>query len=512
VRPIGEDIVATELIVSENHVLRPVDIGALLASGHVEIAVIKKPKIAVIPTGTELIEPVLVKNRPPVPPEIIEYNSAMLSGLASELGADTIRYPIIGDDFERIKESIAAASERADIVLVNAGSGRGSEDYTAAAIADLGELLINSVMIKPGKPFIAGIVNNTPVFGIPGYPVSAFVTFRLFVKPLIERLCAVPMKKDETVRATLSRQIASSLGVDEFVRVKVGVVGDRYIATPSGRGAGLLMSVVRADGMIKIPARSEGLAAGNEIDIELFRGKDELINTIVCIGSHDNSLDVLANAIKKNYPGFGLSSAHVGSMGGLMALKKGEAHMAGTHLLDDETGEYNIPSIKKYLPERKIVLINLVYRLQGLLVKKGNPKKIGGFRDLIRDDVVYINRQRGSGTRLLLDKYLRDLCIDPLQIKGYERDEYTHMAVASAVLTGLADAGLAVYSSAKALDLDFISVAEERYDIAVPAEFIETEKIQLLLRIIREDKEFIETVQSLGGYDTKDMGKVLFAN
>jgi putative molybdopterin biosynthesis protein len=512
VRPIGEDIVATELIVSENHVLRPVDIGALLASGHIEIAVIKKPMIAIIPTGTELIEPALVKNRPPVPPEIIEYNSAMLSGLASESGADTIRYPIIRDDFERIKEAVAAACGKADIVLVNAGSGRGSEDYTSAAIADLGELLINSVTIKPGKPFIAGIVNHTPVFGIPGYPVSAFVTFSLFVKPLIERLCAVPLKKDETIRATLSRQIASSLGVDEFVRVKVGVVGDKYIATPSGRGAGLLMSVVRADGMIKVPANSEGLAAGNDVEVELFRGKDELINTIVCIGSHDNSLDILANAIKKNYPGFGLSSAHVGSMGGLMALKKGEAHMAGTHLLDDETGEYNIPSIIKYLPERKIVLINLVYRLQGLLVKKGNPKKIKGFQDLIRDDVVFINRQRGSGTRLLLDKYLKDLCIAPLRIKGYERDEYTHMAVASAVLTGLADAGLAVYSSAKALDLDFIAVAEERYDIAVPAEFIETEKIQLLLRIIREDKEFIETVQSLGGYDTKDMGKVLFAN
>jgi putative molybdopterin biosynthesis protein len=509
VRPIGEDIVATELIVSENHLLRPVDIGALLASGHVEVQVLKRPRIAIIPTGTELVDPETVRHRAPVPPEIIEYNSAMLFGLASELGAEAFKYPIISDDFGKIKNTISEAAGKSDIVIINAGSGRGSEDFTAAAIADLGEVIINSVSIKPGKPFIAGIVDGTPVLGIPGYPVSAFVTFRLYALPLIERLCSVRMDRGEVIRAAISRQIASVLGVDEFIRVKVGVVGGKYIATPAGRGAGLLMSLVRSDGMVKVPASSEGLAGGSEVEVELFRGKEELNNTIVCIGSHDNTLDVLANSIKKNYPGFGLSSAHVGSMGGLMALKKGEAHMAGTHLLD-ETGEYNIADIKKYLPEKKIVLINLVYRLQGLLVKKGNPKNIRGFGDLVRDDVAYINRQAGSGTRLLLDKYIRELGINPLLIKGYERDEYTHMAVASAVLTGLADTGLAVYSSAKALDLDFIPVAEERYDIAIPAEFMDTEKIKILLRIIREDKEFIGAVNSLGGYDTKDMGKVLY--
>jgi len=433
----------------------------------------------------------------------------MLSGLASELGAEAFKYPIISDDFGKIKNTISEAAGKSDIVIINAGSGRGSEDFTAAAIADLGEVIINSVSIKPGKPFIAGIVDGTPVLGIPGYPVSAFVTFRLYALPLIERLCSVRMDRGEVIRAAISRQIASVLGVDEFIRVKVGVVGGKYIATPAGRGAGLLMSLVRSDGMVKVPASSEGLAGGSEVEVELFRGKEELNNTIVCIGSHDNTLDVLANSIKKNYPGFGLSSAHVGSMGGLMAIKKGEAHMAGTHLLD-ETGEYNIADIKKYLPEKKIVLINLVYRLQGLLVKKGNPKNIRGFGDLVRDDVAYINRQAGSGTRLLLDKYIRELGINPLLIKGYERDEYTHMAVASAVLTGLADTGLAVYSSAKALDLDFIPVAEERYDIAIPAEFMDTEKIKILLRIIREDKEFIGAVNSLGGYDTKDMGKVLY--
>ncbi|HKN19451.1 MAG TPA: substrate-binding domain-containing protein, partial [Dissulfurispiraceae bacterium] len=384
------------------------------------------------------------------------------------------------------------------------------EDYTLEAIRSLGEVLVNGAAIKPGKPVIIGIINSKPVFGIPGYPVSAYITFQLFVRPVIARLSAITAKAGEEIQAVLSRQITSSLGIDEFIRVKVGVVGDKQIATPVGRGAGLLMSLVRADGIIKIPAESEGLSSGHEVSVELFRNKDEIKNTIVCIGSHDNILDLLANSIKKNYPDYSLSSAHVGSMGGLMALERGEAHCAGTHLLDEDSGEYNVPFIKRFFPGRKMVLVNLVYRQQGLLIKKDNPKNISGFEDLLRDDVLFINRQPGSGTRLLLDKYLNEKGISPSMIKGYEKNEYTHMAVASAVLTGLADTGLAIYSSAKALGLNFIPVADERYDIAIPYEFMENEMIHILLKIIREDLEFRSMVQSLGGYDTTEMGKVLF--
>lgn len=510
VRTIGEDIVATELIIPENHKIRPIDMGAILASGHFEVVVRKRPKISIIPTGTEIIEPDVIRNRPPEPPEIIEYNSSVLSGLAMECGAEAIRFNIVKDNLEEIKKNISEASKISDIVLINAGSGRGSEDYTLTAIKELGEVIINGVSIKPGKPLIAGFVNNKPVFGIPGYPVSAYLTFQLFVKPVIARFLGITAEENEKIRATISRQIASPLGVDEFVRVKVGVVSDKYIATPVGRGAGLLMSLVRADGILTIPANSEGLQAGTEVEIELIRNKNEIKNTVVFIGSHDNTLDILANTIKKNYPEFSLSSAHVGSMGGLMALKRREAHIAGTHLLDEQTGEYNIPFIKRLLSDRKLVLVNLVYRQQGLLVKKGNPKNINGFEDLIRDDVIFINRQSGSGTRLLLDKHLRELGINPYMVKGYDREEYTHMAVASAVLTGLADTGLAVYSSAKALGLDFIPVANERYDLAIPYEFMETEMIRIVLKIIREDEDFRTTVESLGGYDTRDMGKVVF--
>lgn len=510
VRTIGEDIVATELIVPENHKIRPIDIGAMLASGCVDVSVRKRPKVAIIPTGTEIIEPETVKSRHPQPPEIIEHNSAVLSGLAVESGAEAIRVNIVKDDLQVIKKALQEASKISDIVLINAGSGRGSEDYTLAAIKELGEVIVNGISIKPGKPLIIGFVNNKPVFGIPGYPVSAYLTFQLFVKPLISRFLGIAKEEGEKIKALISRQIASPLGVDEFIRVKVGVINDKYIATPVGRGAGLLMSLVRADGIFKIPAHTEALSAGTEVEVELIRNKNEIKNTIVCIGSHDNTLDILANTIKKNHPEFSLSSAHVGSMGGLMALKRGEAHFAGTHLLDEQSGEYNIAFIKRLLPDKKIVLVNLVYRQQGLLVKRGNPKNINGFQDLVRDDVIFINRQVGSGTRLLLDKHLKELGINPYMVKGYDREEYTHMAIASAVLTGLADTGLAVYSSAVALGLDFIPVASEQYDLAIPQEFMDTEMIRIVLDIIENDKEFRATVESLGGYDIRDMGKVIF--
>jgi putative molybdopterin biosynthesis protein len=506
IRVIGEDIVETELILPENQKIRPVDIGAMLAGGHTEVKVRKKPKIVIIPTGTELVE----AGKDLKKGDIIEFNSRILSGLVSEWGGNPIRHRIIPDKLEELKDALLNSLDTCDFVVVNAGSSSGSEDFTARAIRELGEVILHGVGIKPGKPVILGLVKGKPVIGIPGYPVSTYITFNLFAKPLIYRLQGLEMQRPEILKARISRQVASTLGHEEFLRVKVGKVGDQFIATPISRGAGVLMSLVRADGFVQIPAMSEGIGAGTDVNVELLRSRDDIENTIVCIGSHDNALDLLANTLKKRYPKFSLSSAHVGSMGGLIALKRGESHMAGTHLLDEETGEYNVPFIKKLLKDRKILLINLVYREQGLLVLKGNPKNIQGFHDLTRNDVVFVNRQSGAGTRLLTDKCLKELAIDPKDVKGYEREEYTHMGVASAVLTGVADTGLAILASARALNLEFIPVAKERYDIAVPREFYETDMIQRLITIIKEDNEFRNMVLSLGGYDISDMGKIFF--
>jgi putative molybdopterin biosynthesis protein len=506
VRTVGEDIVATELIVPENHRVRPVDIGAMLAGGHVEISVRRRPRVAILPTGTELVEPGTELRRG----NIIEYNSRVMGALVAEWGGEHIRHSIVPDDRKKLREAVLDAHKEADLIVINAGASAGSEDYTSTVIRELGEVIVHGVGIKPGKPLILGWIKGKPVIGVPGYPVSTYVTFTLFARPLLMQWLGLGEEKGEQASAVLSRQVASQLGQEEFLRIKLGKVGGSLIATPLGRGAGLMMSLVRADGFLRVPEMYEGIGAGTEVSVELIRSKAEIENTIVSIGSHDNTMDVLANALRKKHPRFFLSSANVGSMGGLMAVKKGEAHIAPTHLLDEETGEYNVPFIQKLLPGHKVVLMNLVHREQGLMVPPGNPRGLKGFEDLLRDDVTYINRQRGAGTRLLLDKHLKILGVQPREVKGYEREEYTHMAVASAVLTGVADTGLGILSAANALGLDFIPVARERYDLLIPEEFLELEMMRALLEIIREDGGFRDAVLALGGYGAEEMGKIMY--
>ncbi len=506
VRTMGEDLVATELILPENHHVRPVDVGAMLAGGLTELAVRRLPVVAVLPTGSELVQP----GSTPRQGQIIEFNSRILCGLIQEWGGRATRHDIVPDALETVRAAIQSALKSADVVLVNAGSSAGREDFTIHALRELGEVFVHGVSIKPGKPVILSVVEGKPVVGIPGYPVSAALTLSLFVKPLLFAYQARPVPDPETLPAVLSRQISSAVGQEEFVRVTVGVVGSRTVATPVSRGAGKLMSLVRADGVVRIPALSEGIAAGEEVRVELLRSASELAETLVCIGSHDNTLDILANVLKKRHPRFSFASSHVGSMGGLLAIKRGEAHLAGTHLLDEQTGAYNEPFLQRLLPEKEMVLVNLVYREQGLLVPRGNPKEISGLQDLAREDLVFINRQKGSGTRLLTDGCLRQLGLLPEAIRGYEREEYTHMGVASAVAGGTADAGVGILAAARALSLDFIPVARERFDFAIPCDFLATEALQCLLAILRDDPEFKTMILALGGYDVSHMGAVVY--
>ncbi|OGW61338.1 MAG: molybdopterin biosynthesis protein [Nitrospirae bacterium RBG_16_64_22] len=506
VRTTGEDIVATEMIVPENHVVRPVDIGAMLGAGITEISVRRRPRVAVIPTGDELIQP----GEPPGPGRIFEFNSRVLCGLVEEWGGEPVRSEIVRDNVESLRTRIGEAASEGDLVVVNAGSSAGSEDYTVHVLRELGEVVLHGVSIKPGKPVILALVSGKPVLGIPGYPVSTVLTFELFGKPLVFALQGRRVPPAQTIRARMSRQTASPLGQEEFLRVKVGRVGENIVATPISRGAGVLMSLVRADGIVRIPAGSEGVGAGAEIDVALLRPAEEISKTVVCIGSHDNTLDLLANALKKRRPEMSLSSAHVGSLGGLLALKRGEAHVAGTHLLDEETGTYNVSYLRKILPDRRMTLIRLVDREQGFVVPRGNPMGIKGFGDLARPGVVYINRQAGSGTRLLLDHHLKKNGIDPGKVTGYGHEEYTHMGVAAAVLSGVASTGLAILAAARALGLDFVPVAIEEYDLAIPREFLNLPMVQVLLEVIRTDREFKDAIRALGGYGVERMGEVVW--
>jgi len=506
IRTVGEDIVATELIIPEGHRIRPIDQGAMLAAGITKVEVVIPPQITVIPTGSELIAP----GQSGKPGQIIEFNSRILTGYLREWGAEARSLPPVQDEPDALQEVFSQAIAQSDVVITNAGASAGTKDYSAHILGTLGEVIVHGVAIKPGKPVILAIVNNVPVIGLPGYPVSALLTMRLFAKELISGFLGIDPAQPETINALMSRPIHSSMGVDQFVRVTLGKVNDKLIATPSGKGAGAVMSMVRADGLMTIPSGSEGVGAGETVSVELLREKSDIDSTIVCIGSHDNILDLLANRLYSNTPRYRLSSAHVGSMGGIMAIKRGEAHFAGCHLLDEKTGEYNISFIQRFLPDIPLQLINLCHREQGLIVPKGNPKRISSFKDISDNKYTFINRQKGAGTRLLTDKILRDTHLECSAIHGYDHEEYTHMNVAAAVASGSVDAGMGIRAAAIALDLDFIPLAEERYDLIIPGSAAHSTGIATILEIIRENKEFCAKIQNLGGYTLKASGSVLY--
>ncbi len=504
VRPLGEDIVATELVLPENHLLRPQDLGAVAASGLTEVQVRRRPRVAIIPTGNELVSPGEALR----PGDIVEYNSIMLGAQVADWGGSPTRCPPEPDDPERIKGAVRDALDGHDVVVINAGSSAGAEDFTARVVQELGTLLVHGVAVRPGHPVVLGVVQGKPVLGIPGYPASAVLTSELFLWPLLRRMLGLGPRGAETVEATMTRKVLSPMGEDEFLRVKLGRVGDKLVAAPLQRGAGVIMSLVRADGLALIPRFSEGVHSGAPVRVELRRPLEEIENTVVAIGSHDVTLDLLASHLHARYPGKAFSSSNVGSLGGLVALERGEAHLAGTHLLDEETGEYNLSYVRRYTRGQTIVLINLAYRVQGLMVRRGNPKGIQRLEDLTRPDVTFVNRQRGSGTRVLLDYKLHELGIGEDAVRGYEREEYTHLAIAADVAGGTADTGLGIMAAARALDLDFVPLLNERFDLAIPKAFYESDLLQPVLEIIR-DHQFQAEVEALGGYGVSEMGTVI---
>ena len=507
VRPLGEDMVAGELVLPANHRLRPQDLAALAGCGHTEVAVFRRPRVAILPTGTELVAP----GSPLKPGDIIDSNSLMLGAQAEEAGCVVTRLHIVADDYATLRDTIAAALDEHDLVAINAGSSAGSEDFTSRVVAELGTLSVHGIAIRPGHPVVLGTARGKALVGIPGYPVSAAVTFDLLVTPLLYRWQGVEPPVRPAVNATLTRKVLSPLGEDHFVRVSVGKVGERLVATPLAGGAGVLTSLVKADGVMTIPRFAEGRQPGEQVRVELLRPLHEIERNLVVIGSHDMTLDLLADNLRRR-AGMMLTSAHVGSLGGLLALQRDEAHLAGSHLLDEESGEYNVDEIRRLLTAQgiNVVLLGFVEREQGLIVPAGNPKRIGGLEDLLRDDVVFVNRQRGAGTRVLLDHALKQRGLNPRQIAGYERQEYTHLAVAAAVKSGAADCGLGILAAARALGLEFVPLFHERYDLVIPRRTYEDALLAPLLALLREpESEFRAAVLALGGYTTPNMGEVL---
>jgi len=502
VRSIGEDVSAAELLLPAGHRLRPVDVAAAGAAGAAEVVVRRRPVVAVIPTGDE-IRPLGSELGPG---ELPDTNSLMLAAQAEEAGCEAVRSTVVPDDADRIAAAVRGAAAASDLVIVIAGSSAGRDDYTAAVVAEVGALAVHGVAVKPGHPVVLGAAERRPILGAPGYPVSAALTFDIFAAPLLARLEGAPPPDWPRARARLARKLASSMGVDDWVRVRLGRVRGELVATPLPRGAGVLTSLVRADGLLVVPAALEGHHAGDDVEIRLMRGVGEIERTIVATGSHDLVLDLAASALRERDPRLTFASSNVGSLGGLMALRDGLCHLAGSHLLDPETGEYTLPYVERLLPGRDLAVVRLVHREQGLMVAPGNPLGLTGVDDLVRPGLRYVNRQRGAGTRVLLDHELARRGIEPSAVHGYAREEHTHLAVAAAVAAGRADCGLGVLAAARAFELDFVPVANEPYDLVLARESADDELLAPLWELLGT-QAFQESVEALGGYETGEMGR-----
>jgi putative molybdopterin biosynthesis protein len=504
IRQIGEDVCAGEMILPGFMEITPAAIGAMLAGGVLELEVLARPIVGIIPTGDEIVPPCT----DPRPGDIMEFNSSIFSAMLASWGAEAKTYPIVPDQYDRIRGMLEKAASECDMVILNAGSSAGRDDWSSAAIREVGEVLYHGIAIKPGKPAILGYKGAVPILGVPGYPVSGIIVIDELLRPLIDRWYSRETENGSRTWAKLTRPVVSGLKYQEYVRVRMGYVGNTLTASPLPRGSGVVSSFMKADGMLEVPQGTEGYTAGEEVRVRLLTGKQQLKNTLVVIGSHDPLLDELADLIHRGDRRLFLSSAHVGSMGGIMAIRRGEAHAAGIHLLDTATGEYNRAYIRKYFPRGGVYLVRCVGRQQGLMLQKGNPLGITSFTDIAKDGVRYVNRQKGSGTRVLTDYLCDKYGVDRDAVYGYEREELTHNSVAVQIAGDSADAGMGIYSTAKLYDLDFLPICVEEYDLLVPEQIWNIGMVKQLIRTLKSE-EFKARIEAMGGYTLDRPGEII---
>lgn len=496
IRVIGESVVATEMVLPSGKRIRPIDIGAILASGNDEIAVVKQPQVGIIPTGKEMVE----TSKELTVGKLRESNTRVFSAMTESYGGIPLRYDIVDDSETMLEKAVLKAVKENDIVVINAGSSAGTKDFTVHVLDKLGKVYTHGLAVKPGKPTILAEIEGKPVIGVPGYPVSAYIIFERVVQKVIAKLLNTEIAEPTKIMAEMTKRATSTLKSEEFLRVAMGDVNGKIVATPLERGAAAVMSMVKADGMVTISQNSEGIEAGEMVEVELYKPLSEIRKSLVIIGSHDMIIDIVGNSIP-------ISSAHVGSLSGIMAMKNKACNIAPIHLLDENSGEYNISYIKKYFGDEKMALIKGVGRIQGILVEKGNPKNIKNVEDIKNGKFSFANRQGGAGTRVLFDYLLKKENIMPEEIKGYDKEFTTHLAVATAVKNKAFDCGLAVQTAAVIMNLDFIPVGREDYDFLIYRDFLNDIRFKKFLEIIKS-KAFKNKLDKLTGYTYEHTGEI----
>ena len=507
VRMVGEDVVEGDLLLPPNHTLRLLETGMLLSAGIRDVWVRTRPVMLIVPTGKELFDIIGQPGSTPGPGMLIDFNSPTLSALAEEMGFRVVLAQIARDKHD-LKDIIESNYENCDVMVINAGSSAGTEDFTEQIVQELGELVFHGVSMMPGKPVLFGVIKGKPLFGIPGYPVSAAISFMTFLQAAYQKMTATSFNR-RMVQAVTAYAVPSSLGVEEIVRVNLVPAGGRYHAFVLPRGASLFSSLAKADGLLTIPTNIEGYGEGEHVRCELLREEHEIGGRICIAGSHDLCLDILRSLAKTREPGTDLLSLSVGSLGGLMALGRGIVDLCTSHILDEKKKVYNIPAVERYLAGKAVTVVHIAKRIQGFLLAPGNPKGVRELEDIAGGGVTFVNRQSGSGTRILLDSMLSERGMNKTLIRGYEREEATHTAVGILVKQGVVDAGLAIYPVSRLFSLDFLPLAEEEYDLVVNGEYTKTEKFHFLMDLLNS-AEFKDRLSELGGYSTAQTGTIKY--
>lgn len=453
----GSDIARGETLLRRGTVLSSREIGLLAAVGRACVPVVRRPRVAVLSTGDELIPP----GGEPRPGGVFDSNGAIIAAAVAESGGEAVPFGIIADDEVSLSDALRRAAQEADLVVLSGGTSKGAGDLSHRVLSSLGRVVVHGVALKPGKPLCLGLVGATPVAVLPGFPTSAVFTFHGFVAPLIRAMAGRREAEAETVEARLAVRTPSELGRTEYAMVSLVETGEGLAAYPLAKGSGAVTAFSQADGFIAIDALSDGIEAGAPVRVTLigraFRPAD-----LVVMGSHCVGLDRVLGHLAKS--GVTVKALAIGSMGGLAAARRGECDLAPMHLLDPATGRYNAP----FLPPG-VALIPGWRRLQGIVFRPGDARFEGRDAEaavaaaLADPSCIVVSRNQGSGTRVLINGLLKGA-----RPPGALNQPKGHNAVAAAVARGRADWGVAIATVARDYGLGFIPLAEEHYDFAVP--------------------------------------------